>query len=188
MAQRRKKLAREVSDQSGLDQEVAIASSSYQPRTEQSDLSECGGGVEIVAFKASSSEASQSCARSAISPSHRGQSTKCPPPGTSLNKAFNSTQIMARTGWSAPTLWRRYTHDDFPEPYYDGRFRIWNADEVERWLDAHPQCRATHADSQSSIDINALKQEIIAELGGVVAAEVQQAQAQMKSELRALFS
>lgn len=103
-------------------------------------------------------------------------------------KAIGAKQVMLLTGWSAPTLWRRYEHGTFPNPHYDGRHRIWFEDEVAQWLDAHPQCRSTHVDSQSSIDINALKQEIIAELGSVVAAEVQQAQVQMKSELRALFS
>lgn len=103
-------------------------------------------------------------------------------------KTLNSKHVMDRTGWSLPTLWRRYEHGTFPKPHYDGRHRIWFEDEVSLWLDAHPQCRAAHHSGQPTIDIDALKREIFAELSEVVSSEVGRAQAKMKAELRAIFA
>ena len=109
-------------------------------------------------------------------------------PNNTTNKTLSSKQVMQLTGWSSPTLWRRYQHDNFPAPQYNGRYRVWFESDVKAWLDTHPQCRVNPPQNQPVIDLSPMKQQLLAELSDVVAKEIKQAQAKMKSELRALFS
>ena len=50
--------------------------------------------------------------------------------------------VLAATGWSGTTLWRRVVDEEFPAPVDIGNGRVgWLASEVQAWIESRPRVK-----------------------------------------------
>ncbi len=55
-------------------------------------------------------------------------------------KMLRAPEVMARTGLSRVTIWRRVKAGSFPAPYVLGANSIgWTAQSIEDWLESRPR-------------------------------------------------
>ena len=56
------------------------------------------------------------------------------------NKMLRAPEVMARTGLSRVTIWRRVKAGKFPAPHILGENSIgWPATEISAWLESRPR-------------------------------------------------
>ena len=56
------------------------------------------------------------------------------------DQMLRPTEVMARTGLSRTTIWRRVKAGSFPAPYVLGENSIgWTAQSINDWLDSRPR-------------------------------------------------
>ena len=57
-----------------------------------------------------------------------------------MNKMLRAPEVMARTGFSRVTLWRRVRDGAFPAPIELGTNMIgWLEEEIQNWIETRPR-------------------------------------------------
>lgn len=49
-------------------------------------------------------------------------------------KRLRMPQIIEKTGWKRPTIYKKIKHGEFPKPKKDGRTSYWLATDIDEWI------------------------------------------------------
>lgn len=49
-------------------------------------------------------------------------------------KRLRLPQVIEKTGWKRPTIYKKIKDGEFPKPKKDGRISYWLSSEIDEWI------------------------------------------------------
>lgn len=49
-------------------------------------------------------------------------------------KRLRLPQVIEKTGWQRPTIYKKIKNGEFPEPKKDGRTSYWLSTDIDKWI------------------------------------------------------